>query len=101
MIQTSFGHTWIGFDNGYTVSIINGFGSYTENHFNIDLREEEKKPGARCITPTCEIAIIHEELGFVTKTFIPEAGDDVVGYVKPEELVDIINKVAAAEKLSE
>lgn len=101
MITTRFGGFGVEFENGYGVSIINGLGSYTENHFNLDLREEETKPGARCITPTCEIAIIHKELGFVTKTFIPEAGDDVVGYVKPEELADIIVKVKEAAKLSE
>lgn len=101
MIQTSFGHTWIGFDNGYTVSIFNGYGSYTENHFNHDLIAEEKQPGARCITKTCEVAILAKDLGFATKTFIPEAGDDVVGNVTPAELASIITKVAAAEKLSE
>ena len=101
MIKTGFGHTWLRFENGYIVSIANGLGSYTENHFNHDLIAAEKQPGAICTSETCEIAIIHEELGFVTKTFIPEAGDDVVGRVTPNELVDIINKVAAAEKLSE
>lgn len=34
MISTSYGHCWITFENGYTISIFNGFGSYSENHFN-------------------------------------------------------------------
>ena len=101
MIQTSFGHTWLEFENGYIVSIFNGFGSYTENHFNHDLIAEEKIPGARCMTKTCEVAIMNKDLGFVTQTFITEAGDSVVGQVTPNELVEIITKVAAAEKLSE
>ena len=29
MIRTSAGHFWITFDNGYTLSLFNGFGSYT------------------------------------------------------------------------
>lgn len=31
MISTSFGHCWIKFENGYTISIFNGFGSYSED----------------------------------------------------------------------
>lgn len=33
MIQTDKGHCWLTFENGYMVSIFNGFGSYSENHF--------------------------------------------------------------------
>ena len=31
--ETAQGHFWITFDNGYTLSIFNGFGSHTENNF--------------------------------------------------------------------
>ena len=74
MITTKFGQFKIEFENGYGVSIINGFGSYTENHFNLEIRELERQPGALCVTPRCEVAIIHKDLGFVTKSFITEAG---------------------------
>ena len=40
MISTSFGHCWIKFENGYTISIFNGFGSYSDNHFNHKLFEK-------------------------------------------------------------
>lgn len=32
-IKTSAGHIWISFKNGLTLSIFNGYGSYTENHY--------------------------------------------------------------------
>ena len=33
MIQTDKGHFKLKFKNGYEISIINGFGSYSENTF--------------------------------------------------------------------
>ena len=32
-IRTEMGHFWITFENGYTLSVFNGYGSHTENHF--------------------------------------------------------------------
>ena len=37
MIQTDKGHFRLTFENGYTISIFNGFGSHSENHFNRNL----------------------------------------------------------------
>lgn len=34
MIQTSYGQFKITFKNGYTISVVNGYGSYSENHYN-------------------------------------------------------------------
>ena len=37
-LRTEGGHFWLTFDNGYTLSCFNGFGSHTENNFAIDFR---------------------------------------------------------------
>lgn len=95
MFSTSFGHCWIKFENGYTISIFNGFGSYSENHFNHKLFEKMQD---RCNSKDCEVAIIHEKLGFVTRNFI-DSDDSVKGYISSDELVDIMQKVKEAEKI--
>lgn len=100
MISTSYGHCWIKFENGYTISIFNGFGSYSENHFNHKLFEKMQDLDFedRCNSKDCEVAIIHEKLGFVTRNFI-DSNDSVKGYISSDELVDIMQKVKEAEKI--
>lgn len=88
MIITDRGRFKLTFENGYTVSVINGFGSYSDNLYNTKLILG-KKP---IISEDCEIAIIKNE-EFCTKKFI-DNGDDVKGYVLPDELAEIILKVA-------
>lgn len=90
MISTDKGHFKITFKNGYTVSVINGFGSYSENHFNIDLMNPEKD--TIITSKDCEMAILHNDK-FVTRNFIDDNSDSVKGYISPEELVDILYKV--------
>ena len=96
MIRTEGGHFWITFDNGYTISVFNGFGSYTENHFNAEkMRKimDSKNPYLNSWeSKTVEIAIIKEDLGFVTQNIIDS--DDSVKAVDVNELVEIINKVS-------
>ena len=100
MISTSFGHCWIKFENGYTISIFNGFGSYSENHFNHKLFEKMKKLDFqdKCDSKDCEIAITHDKLGFCTRTFI-DSSDSVRGYITPDELPELMKKVKEAEKI--
>ena len=41
-----------------------------------------------------EVAIIDKKSGdFVTKFFYPEGGDDVIGYMKSEDVVKLVNQV--------
>lgn len=98
MISTELGHCWIQFENGYMISIFNGFGSYSENHFN--RKEFDKlhnpKPFDRCESESCEIAIMRNDI-FCTSNFIPDCDSSVMGYVKPDELPDIMKKVKEAE----
>ena len=100
MISTSFGHCWIKFENGYTISIFNGPGSYSENHFNHKLFEKMRDLGFqdRCDSKDCEIAIIHDKLGFCTRTFIDSA-DSVIGYITSDELPELMMKVKEAENI--
>lgn len=86
MITTFTGHKWINFKNGYTLSIYNGFGSYSENHFNFKVID---KPIIR--TKNCEIAIFYKDK-YVTDSIL-QCGGSVKGYVDKEELKEIIKKV--------
>ena len=99
MISTRFGGFQIRFENGYTISIFNGFGSYSENHFNTKLHEKMANLNFTdsCISKDCEIAVIYEDI-FCTDKFI-ETDDSVKGYINADELADLIIKVKNAEKI--
>lgn len=89
MIQTDKGHCWLTFENGYIISIFNGFGSYSENHFKQDLLRTPEF--ASVDSKDCEIAVIYKGI-FCTNTFI-ETNDSVKGWVNADELADVIYKV--------
>ena len=92
MITTIKGHRWITFKNGYTLSIANGFGSYSENQFDYKVRDK-----LIVKTKYCEIAILKDGsfrtskvLGINEKLLVY---DDVKGWVNKKELKEIIKKV--------
>ena len=97
-IVTDKGHFWITFDNGYTLSIFNGFGSYSDNHYNQKYHypTSEKQMieymNKRIESTNCEIAIISPENNMITDDIL-QCGDCVKGYVDINELIEIINKV--------
>lgn len=99
MIITDKGHCWITFDNGYTLSIFNGYGSYSDNHFNrkysypTNEKETIEYVNNRVESNDCEIAIINPEQNMITNDIL-ECGDSVKGYVSVAELIEIINKVS-------
>ena len=85
MLKTDKGHFWLTFKNGYTISVFNGFGSYSENHYR-------KEPEFASVDSNdCEIAILYNEI-FATNRFV-ECNDSVKGYVSVDELAEIICKV--------
>jgi len=86
MITTIKGKRRINFLNGCTLSIINGFGSYSENHFNMDVYDK-----FIINTKNCEVAVLRNN-EFITKEVLDSA-DDVIGYVTEKELKEIIKKV--------
>ena len=106
-IITDKGHCWITFDNGYTLSVFNGYGSYSDNYYNNDLilypiNEEQKNKYAeqRIASNNCEIAIFDSNGTFVTNNIL-NCDDDIKGYVSVNELIEIINKVNDLENKGE
>ena len=98
-LRTDKGHFWITFDNGYTLSVFNGYGSYSDNHFNRNYilyptNEEEKIKYQNQLVESnnCEIAIISPNGDLITNDIL-QCGDSVKGYVDMAELVQIINVV--------
>lgn len=92
MLKTDKGHFWLTFENGYTVSVFNGFGSYTENHFKTELFCVPEYQSVD--SKSCEVAIIYKDLGLVNPLGWE---DDVKGFVTPKELLEILNKVSKLE----
>lgn len=93
-IKTGIGHCWITFDNGYTLSIFNGMGSYSENRMDFDTWNKALKTGdilATYESKDVEIAIIKDE-EFVTSEIL-DVDDNVKGFVSIKELLEIIDKV--------
>ena len=101
MIKTKFGGFKITFKNGYTISVINGFGSYSENHFNTKLCKKMNNNNIKyfdmCKSKDCEVAVFYEDI-FCTDRFI-ETDDSVKGWITADELADLITKVKNAEKI--
>lgn len=94
-IITGIGHCWIEFNNGYELSIFNGMGSYTENHFDFEKSNEIIKTCDTFATwesEEVEIAIIDKQGNFITDKILHN-GDKVKGHVSVEELLDIINQL--------
>ena len=100
MIRTDKGHFWLTFENGYTLSVFNGFGSYSENHHNCkyilypttDI-EVSQYINQKDTSHDCEIAIIDPKGNMITDKIL-DWDDTVKGYVDINELVSIINIVS-------
>lgn len=94
-LRTEGGHFWLTFENGYTLSCFNGYGSHTENNFAFDRWRKIIEHGnvyenfwkSRLV----EIAIINQEGDLITQDIIES--DDSVKTVDISELVEIINIV--------
>ena len=99
-IRTGMGKVQIKYDNGYTLSIINGFGSHTENadaygkYWKI---MENRDITASWTSEDIEIAVISPANEFVTMEFIKEAKDLVVT-VSIRRLIEIMNELMVKEK---
>lgn len=99
-IVTDKGHFWITFDNGYTLSVFNGYGSYSDNHYNNNYilypsndKETIKYVNQKVESSNCEIAIINSNGDLITNDIL-QCNDSVKGYVDINELVEIINIVS-------
>ena len=98
-VRTEMGHFWLTFENGYTLSVFNGYGSYTENHMNLKKFKE--------ITDTqniydgwesekVEIAILNSIGDLITQNIIESDGS--VKTIDVNELVEVINIVSKLDK---
>ena len=93
-LRTESGHFWIEFDNGYTLSVFNGYGSHTENNFAIDKWKkiiDNRDIYSYWESENVEIAIIGISGELITDSIIES--DDSVKTVDIKELIEIINIV--------
>ena len=102
-LKTEGGHFWITFENGYTLSVFNGYGSHTENNFAFDkwkkIYEDKDVYENRWDSELVEIAIIGKSGGLITQDIIES--DDSVKTVNIDELVKIINIVNNLESFED
>lgn len=102
-VRTEAGHFWITFQNGYTLSCFNGYGSHTENNFafkkwqDIYMSEKPNIYDNWWESKVVEIAILNKEGELITQDIIKS--DDSVKTVDINELVEIINIVNGLEKV--
>ena len=100
-IRTEGGHFWITFENGYTLSVFNGYGSHTENNFAFDkwkkIYYDKSNPYDNFWeSKLAEIAIINKEGDLITQDVIES--DDSAKTIDINELVEVINIVNNLEK---
>ena len=93
-VRTEIGHFWITFENGYTLSVFNGYGSHTENNFAFE--KWRNIVGNKLIhenweSELIEIAILNQDGDLITQNIIES--DDSVKTVNVNQLIEIINKV--------
>ena len=95
MFKTEGGHFWLKFNNGYTLSCFNGFGSHTENNFAFEKYKKIIDDGNifenNWESSVIEIAILKNNK-LVTQNVIKS--DDSVKTVDMQEFIEIINKVS-------
>lgn len=93
-LRTEMGHFWITFNNGYTLSVFNGYGSHTENNTAFNKWNEIVKHHLifeGWESKLVEIAILNEEGNLITQDIIES--DDSVKTININELIDVINIV--------
>lgn len=83
-------------NNGLEISVINCYGSYTDNKFDLELlRKELKGRGSyKIISDEVELAVIKDG-EFATKEYLYGAGD-VVGHITPQQYKKIIEHLKEA-----
>ena len=79
------------FENGVTVSVFIGAGSYSSNHNRDFLTEREAE---QTESSDAELAAWNKEGSWITTDLVPDAEDDVIGYLSPAQVLDFMNKAA-------
>lgn len=88
----------ITFDNGVTVSVLIGGGSYSDNHDDMDLlgHEQEQK---KISSGTAELAAWKQGGKFITAELRPDEGDDVIGWQDTAQILDFMNKASQYKEI--
>lgn len=85
----------ITFDNQVTVSILIGYGSYSDNHGMEYFDRIGKEREERSISSgTAEIAAWVEGGRWVTKELRPDANESVIGWQDTSQILEFLNKAA-------
>ena len=98
-IRTGMGKVQIKYDNGILLSIANGFGSYTQNHFDVEKQTkiiENRDIFASWTSEDVEIAIINPKGEYITKEIVEEA-EDLVITLSVKRLIEIMNELLVKE----
>jgi len=80
------------FDNGLCLSVQFGNGNYCENYGREDM-SFDRLPFVLVQSSTCEIAVIDKNGNYITDKFIDCKGDDVCGYVKFSQFLEVLDKI--------
>lgn len=99
-IRTRMGLVQIKYDNGILLSIANGFGSYTQNNFDVDKQTkiiENRDIFASWTSEDVEIAIIAPGGEYITKEILKEA-EDLVTTVTVKQLINIMHYLLNMEE---
>lgn len=78
----------ITFSNGITVSVQFGYGNFCDNRDNRTMCFGEIPE--KCNSSNAEIAVWDNDGRWITRYFVPDLYDDVIGYVTPDEVANII-----------
>lgn len=79
----------ITFGNGVIASVQWGAGNYCDNHFPADGDFSYRKSAQ---SNTAEVAAIDSQGNFITASVCPDAMEDVMGYLSPEEVLEFLNQ---------
>ena len=94
MIKISRGCNFhITFENGVTVSVLIGGGSYSDNHDDIDLIEL-KQERQEFRSSNAEIAAWKTGGQWVTKELVTDTNDDVLGWQTPAQILAFLNRAS-------
>ena len=77
---------WYTFENGYRISVVCGEMAYCTPKLYLKLIEEYE---------SFEIAILDNNNEWATKEILPGAEDDVVGWLSPDNISEIMNPINA------
>jgi|TARA_B110000459_G_scaffold185262_1_gene215757 hypothetical protein len=72
------------FENGLTISVQAGSGPYSTPRENLTSSDQFS---------SFEVAMWNEDGEWVTKDFVPDAGDDVLGWQDRDEINTLMNKI--------